>query len=377
MIYTIGVFIAFFLALLLFTKKGRISADNILGAWMIIIGLHLFAYYSYVSGLIDDYPEILWLNLPYPFLHGPMLYFYTQALTNPAKLQSRKWILHLVLPMFIVFINLPFIFLPHRRQLEIIKNAENGTQDWQSMLGTTSLILSGIVYVYITNRLLMQHKNRILNQFSNQEKINLNWLQVLFYGMSLMWVFIIFTGYDPLIFTAATVFIVFIGYYGIKQVGIFTNQNLQIIENELVEPVFFELESSNLERKKYAKLGLNEDLAKEIHQTLKNLMDAERLFAEPELNLTDLATRLDIHPNYLSQVINEHEGVNFYDYINTLRIEEFKRLVSLPENQKYTLLGLAYECGFNSKSAFNRFFKKATDLSPSEYVKRQIENMES
>ena len=76
------------------------------------------------------------------------------------------------------------------------------------------------------------------------------------------------------------------------------------------------------------------------------------------------------HPNYLSQVINEVEGINFYDYVNRLRVEEFKRLLSLPENQRFTLLALAYDCGFNSKSAFNRCFKKTTGLSPSEYAKQ-------
>jgi len=179
-----------------------------------------------------------------------------------------------------------------------------------------------------------------------------------------MWIFIIFVGYDPLIFSAASIFIIFIGYYGIKQVGIFTNQNL-----EVEEPVFEIVNEENTEKKKYAKSGLSEDVAKDLHLKLRSLMATEKLFTEPELTLSDLANRLEIHPNYLSQVINEMEGMNFYDYINGLRIEEFKRLVTIPENQRFTLLALAYECGFNSKSAFNRFFKKATDLSPSEYVK--------
>ena len=85
---------------------------------------------------------------------------------------------------------------------------------------------------------------------------------------------------------------------------------------------------------------------------------------------TDLARRLNTHPNYLSQVINEKEGKNLYDYVNTLRIEEFIKLVSQPHNQNLTLLSLAYECGFNSKSSFNRYFKKTTGQSPSEYLKQ-------
>lgn len=367
MIYQIGIFIAFFLSLLVLTKKGRNKADSILGIWMIIIGLHLFGYYSFVSKLIFQYPDILWINLPYPFLHGPMLYLYTQALTNPERFKTKIWLLHFILPVFITIIHIPFILLPKREFLEIIKNQGQNEEDWQSILNQVLLSGSGFFYVFATNRLLTRHKKQILNQFSNQEKINLNWLRILFYGMGLIWIFIIFTGYDPLIFTSASIFTVYIGYYGIKQVGIFTNQNIEI---ESQEPVFESIiEVVGIEKKKYAKSGLNDELAKEIHQKLIHLMEAEKLFTEPELTLADLANHLEIHPNYLSQVINEIEGVNFYDYINHLRIEEFKKIVKLPNNQQYTLIALAYDCGFNSKSAFNRFFKKATDLSPSEYVK--------
>jgi AraC-like DNA-binding protein len=82
-----------------------------------------------------------------------------------------------------------------------------------------------------------------------------------------------------------------------------------------------------------------------------------------------LAQSLNVHPNNLSQVINTFEGKTFFDYVNQKRIEEFKRIVSLPENQKFTLLALAHDCGFNSKTSFNRNFKNCTGLSPSEYLR--------
>ena len=94
----------------------------------------------------------------------------------------------------------------------------------------------------------------------------------------------------------------------------------------------------------------------------------DKLFKDPELNLGQLAGNLNVHSNVLSQVINSFENKSFYDYINGLRIEEFKTLVADPVNRQYTLLSLAYECGFNSKTAFNRNFKKVTALSPSEYL---------
>jgi AraC-like DNA-binding protein len=368
MIYTIGVVIAFFLALIILTKQGRNFADKILGIWMILIGFHLFVYYSIVSGLLYQYPDILWLNLPYPFLHGPMLYLYTLALTNPEKFKNKTWLLHFILPVFIVVLYAPAMLKSKDELVSQIKNGATYVKTLRDIVGTVLLSCSGFFYVFITNRLLTRHKKRILNQFSNQEKINLNWLRMLFYGMGLMWILIIFVGHDPLIFSAASVFTIFIGYYGIKQVGIFTNQYSEIADNESIEEV--SVEDFNPEKKKYAKSGLNEEAAQELHLKLRGLMTTEKLYTQSELTLTELANRLEIHPNYLSQIINEMEGMNFYDYINGLRIEEFKRLVALPENQKFTLLALAFDCGFNSKTAFNRFFKKVTNLSPSEYVKQ-------
>jgi len=366
--YIIGIFIAFFLAVLILTKKGSNRADVFLGVWLIVIGIHIFGYYSFVSGIIYTIPNLMWLNLPYAFVHGPMLYLYTEALTNPERFKSKRWLLHFVLPILISFSAFPVMFLPENVRIMIYKNNgrgyENYMLDWTILLG-----ISGVIYVISTYILLFKHKKRILNQFSSQEKINLNWLRFLLYGMGITWVIIILGGSDKWIFSTSTVLLIFIGFFGIRQVGIFTDQNVKIESiDELIieEPIVIE---TRIEKKKYAKSSLNEDTAKDIHRKLQHLMITERLFTEPELTLTDLATRLGIHPNYLSQVINDLEGVNFYDYINTLRIQEFKILVSLPKNKKYTFLSLAYECGFNSKSAFNRFFKKATNLSPSEYLK--------
>lgn len=371
MIHIIGIFITFFLALIIFTKKGRNLADSILGIWMIIIGIHLLSYYTFITKTIFDYPFLLGFNIPIPFLHGPILYLYTLALTNPKKLNTKKWLLHSLLPILIIILNTPLWILSGKQKIELFHTNGKGFEGY--LLDTNILMdISGVFYVIITSLLLQKHKKRILNQFSNQEKINLNWLRFLFYAMGLMWFLIIWIRNDELIFSATSVLVVLIGYFGIKQVGIFTNLSPENFEDELHNKHLFENISQELtvKKRKYAKSGLNEDTTKDLHQRLAVLMQKEKLFIEPELTLTDLATQLAIHPNYLSQVINEIEGVNFYDYINNLRVEEFKRLVALPENQKYTLLALAFDCGFNSKSVFNRFFKKVTNLSPSEYVKQ-------
>jgi AraC-like DNA-binding protein len=121
------------------------------------------------------------------------------------------------------------------------------------------------------------------------------------------------------------------------------------------------------QKKKYPKSGLTDDAAGALHAELRGLMSTEALYKKSDLSITDLSSRLGVHPNYLSQVINQKEEKNFYDFVNTYRLEEFKRLAAMPRNQQLTLLSLAYDCGFSSKSSFNRYFKKATGQTPSGY----------
>jgi AraC-like DNA-binding protein len=149
------------------------------------------------------------------------------------------------------------------------------------------------------------------------------------------------------------VFVFLIGFFGIRQGEIFTHRP--------------PLPESPEEKKKYPKSGLTEEASTKLHQALIQLMTESALHKNAELSIDDLAAKLDVHPNYLSQVINQKEKKNFYDFVNTYRVEEFKRLIAMPRNQHLTLLSVAFDCGFNSKSSFNRYFKKATGQTPSEY----------
>src|SRR5690606_24165189 len=125
---------------------------------------------------------------------------------------------------------------------------------------------------------------------------------------------------------------------------------------------------------KYGNSSLTEEQIRQIHTNLQELMQREKPHCTPGLTLPDLARQLNVHPNTLSQVINSIEQKNFFDYINRLRVEEFKSRVVKTENQKYTMLFLAHECCFNSKTSFNRNFKNSTGQSPTEYLKHiQIE----
>lgn len=104
------------------------------------------------------------------------------------------------------------------------------------------------------------------------------------------------------------------------------------------------------------------------HALIQSL-EIDKVFLNPNLALKELATIIDLHPNKLSWLINESFKKNYNDFINSYRLDHFKELALLPENKKITLLGLAYDSGFNSKTVFNTYFKKEIGTTPKAWLK--------
>ena len=117
---------------------------------------------------------------------------------------------------------------------------------------------------------------------------------------------------------------------------------------------------------KYQRSGLKPDALNQHHQKLLEFMDTKKPYLEPKLNLGDLAKQLEISPNQLSQVINQKEQANFHDFVNRYRIEEF--INQAKQNRQYSLLAIALDSGFNSKSSFNSVFKKQKGMTPSAFI---------
>ena len=372
MLYIVGIFISFFLAFLLWHKKNKSEADKILGLWLFFIGVHLALFYNNFIGNYVKFPYLLGLEIPFPLIHAPFLYLYTSSLTHIWDYKKYRP-LHF-LPFFLSYgLFFSFLYSNLANKIWVYQNKGLGYEIQVKIISTLFSVTS-IVYVILSLWLLKKHKINIRNQFSYLDKINLIWLRYLILGIALTCIVQFF--YDEYTFVVAVFFVLFIGYYGISQVGIFTNQyNLQyqskgstqtnLNDDQPISP------NPNTENIKYNKSGLNDDLANQIHLNLTQLMQNEKLFKNAEISLLDVAKKLNIHPNILSQVINTKEQKNFFDYINHYRIKEFKTIASLPNNQKFSLLSLAFDCGFNSKTAFNRNFKNSTGLTPTAYLAQQ------
>jgi AraC-like DNA-binding protein len=136
-----------------------------------------------------------------------------------------------------------------------------------------------------------------------------------------------------------------------------------VLEEE--PPAAVEGKGEVMEREKEAPAEWNEVLGQ-----LRGHMELRRPWLEPDLTLEQLAAQLKLRPKLLSQAINEGLGQNFFEFINTYRIGEAKRLLTNPADKKITVLEVLYQVGFNSKSSFNTVFKKQTGMTPSEFKKK-------
>ena len=123
-------------------------------------------------------------------------------------------------------------------------------------------------------------------------------------------------------------------------------------------------------KKKYKQVLLDTSEIKKYSKELEQIMVDDKLYLNPDLSLKDLASYIELPANYVSQLLNLGFQKNFSEYVNTFRVKEFKERVILKENKGLTIMAIAYDSGFNSKTVFNTFFKKIEGITPNTYLKK-------
>jgi AraC-like DNA-binding protein len=380
MLFIIGIALTFFLEFLLLSKKNKSTADIILALWLFFTGVHLFLFYLHFAGLYSQFPALIGVIMPMPLVHGPFLFLYVTNLTNQVPGRRYLQLIHFVPPFLMYLYMIHFFILPASEKSAIIESGGTGYETF-SAINFASIVISGIGYVAASQVLLRRYGKRIRQEFSDIEKISLNWLRYNIWGIGAIWGVVllgnfIFSdqlrkyGFDPdvPIFGTVVLFVCFLGFFGIRQSNVFVAGARPVPASPDLQPAE---PSRQKEVEKYAKSGLRDTDAAQLHKKLNEFMKQEKPYLNSSLSLSKLGESMDIHPNYLSQVINERERKNFYDYINGYRIDEFFRLVSDPKKKHFTLLSLAFDSGFNSKSTFNACFKKVTGQTPSEYMRQK------
>ena len=368
-----GIFLSFFIVFLLLTKKQKALTDKILAVWLAIIGIHLLGYYHNQLGYWEIYPHLIGVTAPFPLLHGPMLYLYTlYSLRNDCKIRLVDY-LHFTPVVASYLYMLPFFFFYTAEEKVMLDNGEILDYSVFAMALMVAILISGLIYSVLSYQLTVKHQRKIDKYFSYNEGINIKWLRycILSIGLVFLSATIIYLLRDAfgvqfsfnaeyIIYLIIIGFVFYIGYYGIKHENIFTNNPLTENPDE---------EESKL-AEKYKNSGIKNEVATKLHDKLLKIMTVEKPYLDPKLSLSGLARQLNISPNQLSQVINQQAQVNFYDFINKYRVEEF--IQAAKRNKKYSLLALALDSGFNSKSSFNNIFKKQKGIAPSKYLAEQL-----
>ena len=364
-IFIIGIFISLFQFVLLLNKKSKSLPDKVLAVWMMVICIHLTSYYLYYLGYWDSYPHLVGITVPFPLLYGPLLYLYTVYSLKSDNQISKKDYLHFAPAVLSYLYMFQFYFFYSAEEKRLVDRGEINDFDLFVNILLLTFIISGISYSIYSYKLLNRHKQIIENNFSNPERINLNWLKGFILGVGLIFLTVCITivtrdllgvnyNFNPdYIYYSMLVFaILMLGYFGIRHENIFID-NVEIVK---------EVKAKG----EYKNSGLSDEAATRKYNLLLKLMAEQKPYLEPKLTLNSLANLLKISPNHLSQIINQYEQQNFNDFINKYRIAEFLKKAS--ENKNYSFLALALDSGFNSKTTFNTVFKKQKGVTPSHFM---------
>lgn len=365
----IGTFNALFFLVLLIQKRDKSFSDKILMYWLIYLAFFIgtyaivFRHSSSVNQLV--YSGFISLFL----IHGPFLYIYSLSLIKSEKSTGYLSILHFVpFICFILYLCISIYWPDYSARISLDHVSSEIAPPFLFVLFLIFTAISGPTYFILTVSLLGSFRRVILNNFSNADRMGVLWLRNLVLIFGIVWTILVvviivhhaFHLFSRVfctdgLFLSLSIFVVLIGYFGLKQKEIFI-QNVNGPEKQVVSS-----------KPKYAGFNIDEKIEHEYIERLTNYMDKMKPYLNFDLTLPQLSGELDIPSHHLSRIINEKFSSTFFEFINLYRVQDVKKKIIDPEYDNYSLLGIAYDCGFNSKSAFNRVFKKITGLTPSEY----------
>lgn len=287
------------------------------------------------------------------FLTPIIFYFSVLFFTNPAFKFKFSDVKYLVLPVIFV----ANLLLQH---FGTVKNTAVFEIVFIGLILIQALFYTGLSYITIR-----KHQKKIQQFSANTEGIDLNWLEYIILIIFIInIIYVIYnlsynsTSLNVFINIAFLLVIYFVGYYSLKQKEIYPVEEKQ--REELI--AINDEETEEVKRKLISDVELVR-----IKTELTQLMETQKPYLDSELNLIKLAELLSVSTHQLSYVINTGFQRNFFQYVNEYRIEYAKTLLKDNSKNKLSILGIAYESGFNSKTSFNTTFKKLTNHTPSEF----------
>lgn len=375
----------------LLLKKG-IQTGNKSNFWLslfvFLCSLYIAPWMLGFAGWYDNQPYrdfMFYTPFQHLFFIGPIIYFYTQSLLNQSFKFNKKHLIHLIPGVLYLIYNL-IIWVYDKLILKEYYFYENGIDkdfdSWHQISGQISMFVYFILSLLYYNR----YKKIIVQVASNVDTVLFKWIKnylIAFLIMLLLpHVFDIIIYFYPsansykdgwwfyLTFSLVLYYIAVTGYSNSVHSKIGFRMSVFDSKPILLLNSFQNLEKiENVIEIDYEDVGTTKLIEIELwKQKIETLIQSEKLYENPELSLTEVARKLQTNTSIISKAINQGFAMNFNDFINKYRIEAVKKKFTNGEHKKSTLLGIAYDCGFNSKATFNRAFKKNTGFSPKDYL---------
>jgi len=365
-----GIIITLMILFLLIKSKRRALPQNLL----ILFFAFLLAYM--VHGYADrhDLPILYVITFLFndciEIFLGPLIFIYIKSLfEDNTTLIKKNWFHFAPTLFYLAIISIPILVsvIIDRYLFDYLRILNEN-----SLIAMTILMVYLIVYILLSLRLFYKYKKAMMLNFSTMSSNDFNWVrQMLIGALIVSCTDLILSLYelsteeltwetDYVTLVIVIIFTCYLGYYGI-------NQTKVLLPDFLIR----EESAKNIRKGKSNQLsGFNDDEIKLLQSRLEEILLNEKPYLDEGLTLGMLAQMLPTTDKKLSTLLNQYMNTTFYDLINKYRVEAVKKKLDSGENDNLTLLGIAYESGFKSKTSFNRIFKKETGLSPSEYKKK-------
>jgi AraC-like DNA-binding protein len=359
------------LAFIVATNPNRVNriANRWLSLFLFFVAILLFGEPAPDAGTM--LPPALYLALANiaVFSFAPLLYLSISHFVTPARVVTKKDLRHFILPLLLICLTLSsFLFFTEPQLVE--PEQQNSLEN---IFATIVLVIAPLsLYWFFSYKKLLKHQKNVLLFSSAAETVDLVWLRNFLWGLGIVlivWVIEIVAHSALTELFSAFVYLAsayYLAYFAIQQKEVFSTQHQENIEiKNLIE------ENEQVETQK--KQIFTEDELEILKEKLSTLMQSEKPYLDSTLSLPKLAKRMQLGTHELSYLINAGFQDHFFGFVNTYRIEESKRMLKSPEYAHLSIIGIAFEAGFNSKTAFNTAFKKVTNLTPTEFQK--VENL--
>jgi AraC-like DNA-binding protein len=367
--------------------------DQLLGSFLFLAALYVLPWMGGFAGWynLDENPGYREMLFYTPFVHGlffgPLLYLYVKSITNfNYRLSRRDW-LHFVPGLLFIVWNIIMVVVDKLiLKRYYIMNGENDP-DFDSWYQVAQLI-SIIAYLAVSVRYYNQYRRFTFLELSFADIASMRWLRdfLIAFGLLTLLPFVqlvleqfpFFRKLDYVgpwyqyIGFALVVYYIAINGYNVTMLPLhrvlFTPQaqlGAYRAPQQLPAP---EIADAEFEVVATETIAVADSNLQPFKEKLLQYMEVEKPYLDAEITLSALAKKIGTNASILSRIVNTDTGSNFNDFINGYRVETVRQMLQKGEHKRQTLLGIAFDCGFNSKATFNRAFKKLTGLAPKEYI---------